>query len=280
MAMPRERIDLLLVQRGLAASRTLAQALVMEGRVSVEGRRVDKPGLRVDIAAALGVSGSPRPYVSRGGRKLAAALDAFGLDVAGLTAVDIGAGSGGFTDCLLKHGAARVYAVDVGHGQIDHGLRLDPRVTVREKLNARFISPSDLPGPADMAVVDVSFISATMILPRVPPLLRGADIVVLVKPQFEVGRGEVGRGGIVRDPEGWRTALWSVIDGGRAAGLQPSALIPSPIAGVEGNREFLLHLRTGQSSAPGPSGPATDVHSLVEAGVAAAVLPPRGEPSE
>jgi 23S rRNA (cytidine1920-2'-O)/16S rRNA (cytidine1409-2'-O)-methyltransferase len=255
MAVRRERIDVLLVQRGLAPSRAMAQALVMEGRVTVEGRRVDKPGARVDDAAGLAVSGSPRPFVSRGGVKLDAALDAFGIDVGGLTALDVGAGTGGFTDCLLKRGAAHVYSVDVGHGQIDHSLRLDPRVTVIEKLNARFLDPGELPGPADLVVMDVSFISATMILPRIPPVLRGRDAVVLVKPQFEVGREDVGKGGIVRSPDLWLRALTGVADAARACGLPPRAVLPSPIAGAEGNREFLLHLvqrEAGSSPPPAP----------------------------
>jgi len=253
MAVLRERIDVLVVQRGLAPSRALAQALVMEGRVTVEGRRVDKPGTRVDVAADVAVGGTPRPFVSRGGVKLDAALDAFGIGVLGLTALDVGAGTGGFTDCLLKRGAAHVYSLDVGHGQVDQTLRLDPRVSVIEKLNARFLEPGDLPGPADIAVMDVSFISATMILPRIPPVLRGRDAVVLVKPQFEVGRGEVGRGGIVRSPDLWLRALLTVSDGARACGLPPLAVIPSPIAGAEGNREFLLHLiRQDPGTAPPP----------------------------
>ena len=269
--MLKERIDLLLVQRGLAESRSLARALIMEGRVSVEGRRVDKPGALVGVEAGLAVAGSPRPYVSRGGIKLAAALDAFRIDVAGSTALDIGAGTGGFTDCLLKRGAAHVYAVDVGHGQIDHSLRLDPRVTVIEKLNARFLSLADLPGAADLAVMDVSFISATMILPRVPPLLRGRDVIVLVKPQFELGRGEVGRGGIVREPEEWKRALRSVLGVAGETGFLPAGLVPSPIAGAEGNREFLLHLLTAPADLDPV--PAPDPQVLVESAVAASAPP-------
>lgn len=258
---------MLLVQRGLASSRTLAQALVMEGRVSIEGRRVDKPGVRVEVSADLTVAGAARPFVSRGGLKLAAALDAFGIGAAGLTALDVGAGTGGFTDCLLKRGAARVYAVDVGHGQIDHSLRQDPRVTVIEKLNARFLEPRDLPGPADLAVMDVSFISATLILPRLPPLLRGGDVVVLVKPQFEVGRGDVGKGGIVRTPSLWREVLLGVSRGARESGMTPRGVIPSPITGAEGNREFLLHLTLREAPHPGPE---PDLADLVEEAVAVA----------
>jgi 23S rRNA (cytidine1920-2'-O)/16S rRNA (cytidine1409-2'-O)-methyltransferase len=248
--MSRERIDQLLVRQGFAPSRSMAQALLMEGRVKVEGRRVEKPGALVKAEAAIEVAAPERSFVSRGGHKLAAALEAFPVSVEGRTALDVGAGTGGFTDCLLQRGAAAVFAVDVGHGQIDQSLRVDPRVRVIERLNARFISPSDLPGPADLGVMDVSFISATMILPRIPPLLRGDDVVVLVKPQFEVGRGEVGKGGIVRDPESWRRALRLVIEGAAGAGLRPSGLIVSPIAGMEGNREFLLHLKILRDAEP------------------------------
>jgi 23S rRNA (cytidine1920-2'-O)/16S rRNA (cytidine1409-2'-O)-methyltransferase len=256
MAARKERVDMLLVQRGLASTRTLAQALVMEGRVSAGGRRLDKPGARIDREADLSVAGPPRPFVSRGGSKLAAALDAWEIEVSGLTALDVGAGTGGFTDCLLQRGAARVFAVDVGHGQIDHTLRRDPRVTVIEKLNARFLRPEDLPGPADLAVMDVSFISATLILPRIPPLLRGRDLVVLVKPQFEVGRGEVGKGGIVREPSQWREVLVAVSRGARECGLVPCSVIPSPVPGAEGNREFLLRLSLdpGMASGAGAEG--------------------------
>jgi 23S rRNA (cytidine1920-2'-O)/16S rRNA (cytidine1409-2'-O)-methyltransferase len=257
--MMKERIDLLLVRRGLAESRNLAQALIMEGRVLVNGRRVDKAGAMVESAAELHLEGPARPFSSRGGFKLEAALSSFGIDVSGLTALDVGAGTGGFTDCLLKHGAARVYAVDVGRGQIDDRLRRDARVVILEKLNARFLEPSDLPGLADLASVDLSFISCTMILPRLPPVLRGRDIIVLVKPQFEVGRGEVGKGGIVRNADGWSAAIQSVIRGAREAGMSPIGLIPSPVSGAKGNVEFLLHLRI-----PDPCGPMGPPDEVVE----------------
>jgi 23S rRNA (cytidine1920-2'-O)/16S rRNA (cytidine1409-2'-O)-methyltransferase len=275
--MSRERLDRLLVLRGLAPSRPVAQALVMEGRVRVEGRRVEKAGALVADGASIEVLGPPRAYVGRAGAKLAAALDAFGVAVEGLTALDVGAGAGGFTDCLLQRGAARVYAVDVGHGQIDQRLRADGRVTVIERLNARYIEPSDLPGPADLAVMDVAFISATLILPRIPPLLRGPDVIVLVKPQFEVGRGQVGRGGVVRDPDGWRRAIRSVLEASRACGLRPAGLISSPLAGAEGNQEFLLRLAAGpdRKGAAAPAG-SLDPAALVEEAVAAAARRPAG----
>jgi 23S rRNA (cytidine1920-2'-O)/16S rRNA (cytidine1409-2'-O)-methyltransferase len=253
LKMARERIDKRMVQAGLAPTRVRAQALLMEGRVSVEGRRVDKPGTLVAEEARIEVAGPARPFASRAGAKLAAALEAFGLDVSGATALDVGAGTGGFTDCLLKRGAARVFAVDVGRGQIDQALREDPRVTLLEGVNARYLSPGDLPEPVDLAVMDVSFISAALILPRLIPLLRGADVLVLVKPQFEVGRALVGRGGIVREPSSWRKAIESVIEGAAACGLSPAGLIASPIRGASGNVEFLLHLvRAGGASPVDP----------------------------
>ncbi len=231
-----------MVRLGLARTRAVAQALLMEGRVSVEGRRIDKAGTLVGDGARVEVSGPPRPFVSRAGVKLAAALEAFELEVTGATALDVGAGTGGFTDCLLKRGAARVFAVDVGRGQFDQGLRTDPRVTLIEGMNARYITPEALPGPADIAVMDVSFISAVLILPRIVPLLRGSSVVVLVKPQFEVGRELVGKGGIVREPSSWRKAIESVIEGAFRCGFRSAGLVPSPIRGASGNVEFLLHL--------------------------------------
>jgi 23S rRNA (cytidine1920-2'-O)/16S rRNA (cytidine1409-2'-O)-methyltransferase len=194
--MPRTRLDLLLVARGLAPTREKAQAMILSGGVSVDGRRVDKAGQAVEETASVAVAGPPHPYVSRGGLKLAAALDAFRLDPTGLVCLDVGASTGGFTDCLLQRGAARVYAVDVGYGQLDSKLRGDPRVVLRERVNARFLSSEHVPEPVAIAVVDVSFISTRLVLPAVVPLVaRGGAIVVLVKPQFEAGRAEVGREG-------------------------------------------------------------------------------------
>jgi 23S rRNA (cytidine1920-2'-O)/16S rRNA (cytidine1409-2'-O)-methyltransferase len=249
--MAKERIDLMLVQRGLAESRTLARALLMEGRVTVDGRRVEKAGALVEPSASLEVSGPARPFASRGGLKMEAALVAFAIDPAGLTVLDIGSGTGGFTDSILKRGARRVFAVDVGKGQLDHALRTDPRVTAIEGLNARFLEPGDLPGPADLVVMDVSFISARLILPRIPPVMAGRDVILLVKPQFEVGRALVGKGGIVREPASWSLAIASVIEGAAECGFAAVDLIPSPITGAAGNHEFLLRL----SLAPG-GGPA------------------------
>ena len=242
--MARSRLDLALVARGLAPTREKAHALILSGAVSVDGRRVDKAGTPVDETAEITVTGPPHPYVSRGGVKLAAALDAFGLDPAGLVCLDVGASTGGFTDCLLQRGASKVYAVDVGHGQLDAKIRADPRVVVREKVNARLLSAEDVPERVRLAAIDVSFISTRLILPAVVPLVEATGaVVVLVKPQFEAGRAEVGKGGIVRSEAVRQRVLLSVEEYGRDAGLEPIGSIPSPIRGMHGNEEFLLGFR-------------------------------------
>jgi|SRR5579884_171508 len=238
----RRRIDQLLVDRGLAASREKAQALILAGQVLVAGQRMDKAGQTVDPDAAIEVL-QPLRYVSRGGLKLERALQHWNSDVTGRICLDVGSSTGGFTDCLLQHGAARVYAVDVGTGQLDWKLRNDPRVIVREQVNARRLSPADFPDLIDLATADVSFISVTMILPAVAPLLAPrAAMVILVKPQFELARNQVGRGGIVRDPELHDTACRRVAEAVHALGFH-SDIIPSPITGAEGNQEFLLYAR-------------------------------------
>ena len=240
----KSRLDLLLVARGLAPSRERAQALILAGLVDVEGKRAEKAGAAVAEDAAITVAGPAHPFVSRGGIKLAAALDAFGLDPAGRVCLDVGASTGGFTDCLLQRGAARVYAVDVGHGQLDAGLRGDPRVVVRERVNARSLSERDVPEAVDLAVVDVSFISLRKILPAiVPRVRRGGAIVTLVKPQFEAGRSEVPRGGVVRSETTRRRVLDEVETFGRGLALEILGSIPSPIRGARGNTEFLLGFR-------------------------------------
>ena len=242
--MRRTRIDLLLVARGLAPTREKAQAMILSGGVSVDGRRVDKAGQAVEETASVAVAGPPHPYVSRGGLKLAAALDAFRLDPTGLVCLDVGASTGGFTDCMLQRGAARVYAVDVGYGQLDSKLRGDPRVVLRERVNARFLSSEHVPEPVAIAVVDVSFISTRLVLPAVVPLVaRGGAIVVLVKPQFEAGRAEVGKGGIVRSDEVRGRVVSEIAEFGRGLGLERIGSIPSPIRGAHGNEEFLLGFR-------------------------------------
>jgi len=210
----------------------------------VDGRRAEKAGQPVAGDAAIEVAEPPHPYVSRGGVKLAAALDAFGIDPAGKTCLDVGASTGGFTDCLLRRGAARVYAVDVGRGQLDATLRADPRVVLREKVNARGLSAVEVPEPVDVAVVDVSFISLKLVLPAVAGRVRpGGTLVALVKPQFEAGRGEVPRGGVVRSEATRARVVREVEDAGRGLGLDVVGVVPSPIAGARGNAEFLVGFR-------------------------------------
>src|SRR6185369_8194340 len=240
----RQRLDLLLVSRGLAATRERARALVLAGQVRVNGSAAVKAGTPVAEDADVVVIGPDHPFVGRGGVKLAHALDAFHLDVTGRFALDIGASTGGFTDVLLQRGARHVVALDVGHGQLDWRLRTDPRVTVREHVNARFLTAADLPGPFDVITIDVSFISLRHILPVVPPLLAAdGDVVALVKPQFEAGREEVQSGGLVLDPAVHRRVITAAKEAGRAVGLEPVHETPSPITGATGNQEFLLHFR-------------------------------------
>lgn len=237
---------MLVVERGLAPSRERARALVLAGHVLVNGTMVSKAGTPVAADAEIALATPDHPYVGRGGLKLAHALDTFAIDVTGREALDIGASTGGFTDVLLRRGAVRVVALDVGHGQIDWRLRNDPRVLVIEGLNARFLTPAHLPGPVDVVTIDVSFISLTQVLPQVPPVLGpGADIVALVKPQFEAGRDEVGRKGIVRDPGVHERVVARVTEAAQGLGFVRVGLTTSPITGAEGNVEFLIHLRQG-----------------------------------
>jgi 23S rRNA (cytidine1920-2'-O)/16S rRNA (cytidine1409-2'-O)-methyltransferase len=241
----RERLDKLLVDRGHAASRERARALIMAGAVRVGERVVDKAGTLVAVDAAIAVSGGDLPFVSRGGVKLAGALDRLGIDVTGRRVLDVGASTGGFTDCVLQRGARRVIAVDVGYGQLAWSLRRDPRVTLLERCNIRHLEPAQLPERPDCAVVDASFISLTLILPRIAALVApGSVIVALVKPQFEVGKGQVGRGGVVRDPALHAAAISRVRDCATALDLTVLGECPSPILGPKGNREFFLALRT------------------------------------
>jgi 23S rRNA (cytidine1920-2'-O)/16S rRNA (cytidine1409-2'-O)-methyltransferase len=239
----RERIDKLLVERGLAATRTKAQAMVMAGVVLVDEQRVEKPSEQFNSNSDIRIKGGDDPtsrYVGRGGLKLEAALREFQIDVVGLTCLDVGASTGGFTDCLLQNGARKVFAIDVGHNQIDWRLLNDPRVEVREGINARFLKSEDFSEKFDLVVMDVSFISATKVLPAIVPLLvGGGSIITLIKPQFEVGRGEVGGGGIVRDPAKRARVVDEVNAAARALGLQVVKVIESPIQGAEGNVEFL-----------------------------------------
>jgi 23S rRNA (cytidine1920-2'-O)/16S rRNA (cytidine1409-2'-O)-methyltransferase len=241
--MSRVRLDQLVVDKGLASSRERARALILAGQVLVNGAPVTKAGTAVDADAPIELLAPDHPYVGRGGVKLAHALDTFHVAVTGREALDIGASTGGFTDVLLQRGATRVIALDVGHGQLDWTLRNDPRVIVLEHFNARRLTPAALPGPVDIVTIDVSFISLRRILPVLPALLRPhADIVALVKPQFEAGRAEVKKG-IVRDPAIHARVLDDVSRAAAGVGLTPVGSIPSPITGQKGNVEFLLHLQ-------------------------------------
>jgi 23S rRNA (cytidine1920-2'-O)/16S rRNA (cytidine1409-2'-O)-methyltransferase len=236
----KERVDKLLVERGLADTRSKAQALILAGQVFSNDQRLEKAGQLIAVEAALTVK-EPMPFVSRGGLKLAAALDAFGVDVAGKLCLDIGASTGGFTDCLLQRGAARVVTVDVGHGQLDWKLRQDARVEVREQVNARYLQPDDFSEKFDLVVGDVSFISLTKILPVVPPLMQPSGLVItLIKPQFEVGRDEVGKGGIVRDAAAQQRVVNEIVAFAASIGLHSRGVLDSPILGADGNREFLV----------------------------------------
>jgi 23S rRNA (cytidine1920-2'-O)/16S rRNA (cytidine1409-2'-O)-methyltransferase len=236
---PKKRLDLLMVERGLAESRQQAQRLIMAGQVLVDDHPVDKPGTRVAIAADLRASSGP-PYVSRGGLKLEAALEAFAIDVEGQVAADVGASTGGFTDCLLQGGAARVYAIDVGYGQLAWKLQQDPRVIIMDRTNARYLE--DLPEPVSLVTVDVSFISLKLILPVAMNWLGpGGQIVALIKPQFEAGPDRVGKGGVVRDPAVHRQVLLDITSWAGSQGLVLQGLIRSPITGPAGNIEFLAH---------------------------------------
>ena len=238
------RLDHLLVQRGLFPSREKARRAVMAGVVEVAGRRVDKPGAEVGEAEAVTVQGPREPYVSRGGRKLAGALESFAVEPAGRVCLDVGASTGGFTDCLLQRGAARVYAVDVGYGQLDYGLRRDPRVVVMERVNARNLAPGDLPERCDLVVVDVSFISLGKVVPALlAHLAPGGLLLALVKPQFEAGRGAVGKGGILRDDALRRRVVQETVAGLAALGLEPMGAVDSAVAGAGGNRECFALLR-------------------------------------
>jgi 23S rRNA (cytidine1920-2'-O)/16S rRNA (cytidine1409-2'-O)-methyltransferase len=243
--MGRQRLDQALVDRGFAASRERARALILAGQVLVDDRPATKAGMPIADGAELRLKAPDHPYVGRGGVKLAHALDVFGVDPRGRDALDIGASTGGFTDVLLQRGAARVIALDVGHGQLDWRLRTDPRVTVVEGVNARSLAPGLLPFPVSLVSIDVSFISLKHILPAVPGLtVPAADVIALVKPQFEAGRGEVGRKGLVRDEAVHARVIGEVGAAGAEVGLLRVGLVESPITGAGGNREFFLHFRS------------------------------------
>jgi 23S rRNA (cytidine1920-2'-O)/16S rRNA (cytidine1409-2'-O)-methyltransferase len=253
---PRARLDRILVERGLAPTRAKAQALVLAGRVSSEGVRLEKPGLACPVDLPIVLRAGPR-WVSRAGEKLDAAVDAFALRVGGRDALDVGASTGGFTEVLLARGARRVIALDVGRGQLDWGLRRDPRVVALEGVNARNLLPEDLPFRPSVATVDVSFISLRLVLPPVAGCMTAdADVIALVKPQFEVGRGEVGRGGIVRDRERHRRVLSEIAAFATGQGWGVLGAVAAAVPGAEGNQEYVLHLR--------PSGGGLDPGTLAE----------------
>jgi len=253
----RRRLDLLVTERGLCSSRQEAVRLILAGKVRVGGAAAGKPGTLVPVDAAVEVAGPAHPYVSRGGVKLQHALAAFGVAPRGRVCLDVGASTGGFTDCLLQAGARRVIAVDVGYGQLADRLRQDPRVHVMERTNIRHLEPSGVPTSPDLATIDVSFISLRLVLPVVRRLLElPADVVALVKPQFEVGRGAVGKGGVVRDPALHRSVLEGLAATAADLGLFVWGLTASPLLGPMGNREFWLHLR--------PEARAADLPALID----------------
>jgi 23S rRNA (cytidine1920-2'-O)/16S rRNA (cytidine1409-2'-O)-methyltransferase len=244
----RERIDKLLLDRGLVTSREAGRALILSHEVLVDERPVTKAGALVNAGAMIRIKTNPAPYASRGGAKLAKALNEFQIDAGGKLALDVGASTGGFTDCLLQHGAARVYAVDVGYGQLDWKIRNDPRVVVFEKTNIRYFEVSALPSRVGLATIDVSFISLRIVLPAVIRLLDpGADVVALIKPQFEVGKGQVGKGGVVRSAEDQQRVVEEVQSSATALGFHSHGVIESPLLGAKGNKEFLIHLSLPRS---------------------------------
>ncbi|MRR06942.1 MAG: TlyA family RNA methyltransferase [Deltaproteobacteria bacterium] len=240
----KERLDKLLVERGLVASRERARALILAGDVVVDDHAVDKAGQLVKLDAQIRIKGSGMPYVSRGGLKLQKALDEFPLDVTGLCVLDVGASTGGFTDCLLQRGARKVFAVDVGYGQLAWKLRQDERVVCLERTNIRFLEPASLSEIPDLAVIDASFISLDKVLPNTLRLVKeGGEIVALIKPQFEVGRGQVGKGGVVRDERKHREVIDSICSLVETLGLEVKGVLESPLLGPKGNKEFLIYLQ-------------------------------------
>jgi 23S rRNA (cytidine1920-2'-O)/16S rRNA (cytidine1409-2'-O)-methyltransferase len=239
------RLDTMLVDRGLVASRERARAVILAGQVAVDGHVVAKAGTLVPDQARVELLSPDHPYVSRGGVKLAHAFNEFGIDPRGRRALDVGASTGGFTDVLLRRGAASVIALDVGRGQLDWRLRTDPRVIVREGVNARHLTREGVPHDVSLVAIDVAFISLGLILPALPPFLEaGADVVALVKPQFEAGRGEVGKHGVITDPAIHDRVVTRIAEAARDVGLSWAGMTPSPITGASGNREFFLHLRS------------------------------------
>ncbi len=238
------RLDKLLVARGLAETRQKAQAIIGSGQVLVAGQLVDKAGSQIDDKLEITIKGKACPFVSRGGLKLAKGLEFFKLDPSGLVCADIGASTGGFTDCLLQNGAEQVYAVDVGYGQLDWKLRQDPRVVVLERTNARYLTKKEIPQPIDLAVIDAAFISIKLLIPALIPLFgdKPVSILSLIKPQFEVGKGKVGKGGVVTDPLLHTEVIDSIKEFIASLGLKHHGVTDSPILGPKGNKEFLIHI--------------------------------------
>ena len=247
--MKKQRLDVVLAERGLVETRSKAQSLIMARRVLVNGQFVDKAGATVAADDDVQVAELEHPWVGRGGMKLAHAVKTFAINVDGKVCADIGASTGGFTDVMLKHGAAKVYAIDVGYGQLDVSLRNDPRVVNREKVNARWLGPESFDDPIGFASIDVSFISLKLILPAVVKFLDG-ELVALIKPQFEVGKHEVGKGGIVRDEAKRQAAVSGVVEFARELGFDVKGVIESPVKGAEGNVEFLMYAATGSRADP------------------------------
>jgi 23S rRNA (cytidine1920-2'-O)/16S rRNA (cytidine1409-2'-O)-methyltransferase len=245
----KERIDKLLLEKGLVQSRERARALILEGKVSIEGTTIDKVGARVNAEAVIQIHGENLPYVSRGGTKLEKALEVFGIDPRGMIVMDVGASTGGFTDCLLQSGAEKVYAVDVGYGQLAWKLRNDPRVVNLERTNIRYLKPEEIGEGLDLVVIDASFISVEKFLPHLALFLKkGGEIVSLIKPQFEVGKGEVGKGGVVRDPELHQKVLDRISGFCTTAGFNVLGIIESPLRGPKGNKEFFIRLRINENT--------------------------------
>ena len=239
----KKRLDVLLTEQGYADTRSKAQAIIMSGMVYVEGQKADKPGISYDENVQIEVRGETCPYVSRGGLKLEKALRNFGIQPTGYVCSDSGASTGGFTDCLLQGGAKKVFAIDVGYGQLDWKIRSDPRVVVMERTNIRYVTPEDLGEPLDLSVIDVSFISLRIVLPAIKALLKNdGQVVCLIKPQFEAGKEKVGKKGVVREPETHKEVLDQFIDLANALGFHILGLTFSPVKGPEGNIEFLAHL--------------------------------------
>jgi len=242
--MKKERLDKLLIKRGLVNSRKRAQALIMAGKVLVDGKRIEKAGTFVSCEGNLLLREKDSPYVSRGGLKLEKALEVFKVEVKGKTCLDVGASTGGFTDCLIKKGAKKVYAIDVGYGQLAWSLKQDPRVVSLERRNIRYLSPEDIGELVDLAVVDTSFISLKMVLPKVKKLIKeDGGIIALIKPQFEVGKGKVGKGGVVKDEKDHMMVVEDISRFASNSGLKDLGVTESPLRGPKGNKEFFIHLK-------------------------------------